>query len=299
MLDIPGADLFSDFDPDEVAAIHAQYVSEREADGQARAIRRQSRHQMRRAKAQALRLEQEKRERRAKVTRRVLIGAGAVAVVGGAAGLVTASVLKKRRKLAVNSQGIPYLVRSDDGAWTYGKNSVIDTTNEGAAVLDVFFDYACPHCAEFDALHADEISTLLDDGKITLVLHPCKILNQDWTDLVMNAVGLVMDKDSDKVLAYHNAVFEEFVSMVQARDGSRQTVATLVSVAEKTGVDGDVTAQLKNTITDRVYAKWTDLGTSAFTDKGLKGTPTIMLDGETVDLSKLSSADSLTKLIGG
>ena len=87
--------------------------------------------------------------------------------------------------------------------------------------------------------------------------------------------------------------------MVQARDGSRQTVATLVSVAEKTGVDGDVTAHLKNTITDRVYAKWTDLGTSAFTDKGLKGTPTIMLDGETVDLSKLSSADSLTKLIGG
>ena len=94
-----------------------------------------------RAKAQALRLEQEKRERRAKVTRRVLIGAGAVAVVGGAAGLVTTSVLKRRRKLAVNNRGIPYLVRSDDGAWTYGKNSVIDTTNEGAAVLDVFFDY--------------------------------------------------------------------------------------------------------------------------------------------------------------
>lgn len=252
-----------------------------------------------RAKAQALRLEQEKRERRAKVTRRVLIGAGAVAVVGGAAGLVTTSVLKRRRKLAVNNRGIPYLVRSDDGAWTYGKNSVIDTTNEGAAVLDVFFDYACPHCAEFDTLHADEISTLLDDGKITLALHPCKILNQDWTDLVMNAVGLVMDKDSDKVLAYHNAVFEEFVSMVQARDGSRQTVETLVSVAKKTGVDGDVTAQLKNTITDRVYDKWTELGTSAFNDKGLKGTPTVMLDGETVDLSKLGSADGLTGLIGG
>ena len=115
----------------------------------------------------------------------------------------------------------------------------------------------------------------------------------------MNAVGLVMDKDSDKVLAYHNAVFEEFVSMVQARDGSRQTVETLVSVAEKTGVDGDVTAQLKNTITDRVYDKWTELGTSAFNDKGLKATPTVMLDGETVDLSKLGSADGLTGLIGG
>ena len=87
--------------------------------------------------------------------------------------------------------------------------------------------------------------------------------------------------------------------MVQARDGSRQTVETLVSVAKKTGVDGDVTAQLKNTITDRVYDKWTELGTSAFKDKGLNATPTVMLDGETVDLSKLGSADSLTGLIGG
>ena len=270
-----------------------------------------------RAKAQALRQEQEKRERRARITRRVLIGAGAVVVVGGAAGLVTAGLLRKKdedpaapvetistdingtiAEGKADKQGVPGPVLSD-GSWTCGKDSATDAVNEGAATVDIFFDYACPHCAEFDTLHADEISTLLDDGKITLALHPCKILSQDWTDLVMNAVGLVMDKDSDKVLAYHNAVFEEFVSMVQARDGSRQTVETLVSVAEKTGVDGDVTAQLKNTITDRVYDKWTELGTSAFNDKGLKATPTVMLDGETVDLSKLGSADGLTGLIGG
>ena len=39
-----------------------------------------------RVKAQALREEQERRERRAKITRRVLIGAGAVVAVGGATG---------------------------------------------------------------------------------------------------------------------------------------------------------------------------------------------------------------------
>ena len=253
-----------------------------------------------RAKAQALRLEQEKRERRAKVTRRVLIGAGAVAVVGGAAGLVTTSVLKRRRKLAVNNRGIPYLVRTDDGAWTYGKNSVIDTTNEGAAVLDVFFDYACPHCAEFDTLHADEISTLLNDGKATLILHPCLIIpNQTWTSKAMNAMGLVLDEDPGKALAFHNAIFDEFASMVRAQDASRQTVDTLVSAAEKAGVSSDVSGRFKETSDGKKYDTWTDLGTKAFNDQGLKGTPTVMVRGQTVELSKLSAADSLTRLIGG
>ena len=251
-----------------------------------------------RAKAQALRLEQEKRERRAKVTRRVLIGAGAVAVVGGAAGLVTTSVLKRRRKLAVNNRGIPYLVRSDDGAWTYGKNSVIDTTNEGAAVLDVFFDYACPHCAEFDSLHADEISTLLDGGKITLVLHPCKILRQDWTDLVMNALGLVIDEAPDRALAFHNAAFAEYLSIAQSGDASRLTVETVVSIAEKAGVSEDVTARLKDTIVGRVYDPWVSLGNETFQSRGLTGTPTVMLRGETLDLNQTNTADGLTKLIG-
>ena len=83
---------------------------------------------------------------------------------------------------------MPEIVLSD-GAWTYGKDSgllggqgvAIGSVTEGAAVLDVFFDYSCPHCAEFDSLHTDEISKLLDNGEATLVLHPCKILGQDWT----------------------------------------------------------------------------------------------------------------------
>lgn len=46
-------DLFSEFDPEQIAAIHALEERERAAAGQARAMRRKSVHQMRRAKAQA------------------------------------------------------------------------------------------------------------------------------------------------------------------------------------------------------------------------------------------------------
>lgn len=271
-----------------------------------------------RAKAQALRQEQEKRERRARITRRVLIGAGAVVVVGGAAGLVTAGLLRKKdedpaapvetistdingtiAEGKADKQGVPGPVLSD-GSWTCGKDSATDAVNEGAATVDIFFDYACPHCAEFDTLHADEISTLLNDGKATLILHPCLIIpNQTWTSKAMNAMGLVLDEDPGKALAFHNAIFDEFASMVRAQDASRQTVDTLVSAAEKAGVSSDVSGRFKETSDGKKYDTWTDLGTKAFNDQGLKGTPTVMVRGQTVELSKLSAADSLTRLIGG
>ena len=257
-----------------------------------------------RAKAQALREEQERRERRAKVTRRALLGAGAVVVVGGGAGLVIASRMRGKRQSngtiaqgKANREGVPGLVLSD-GAWTYGRDSTIDTINDDAAVLDIFFDYACPHCAEFDSLHADEISTLLDGGKITLVLHPCKILRQDWTDLVMNALGLVIDEAPDRALAFHNAAFAEYLSIAQSGDASRLTVETVVSIAEKAGVSEDVTARLKDTIVGRVYDPWVSLGNETFQSRGLTGTPTVMLRGETLDLNQTNTADGLTKLIG-
>ena len=74
---------------------------------------------------------------------------------------------------------------------------------------------------------------------------------------------------------------------------------TLVSAAEKAGVSSDVSARFKETSDGKKYDTWTDLGTKAFNDQGLKGTPTVMVRGQTVELSKLSAADSLTRLIGG
>lgn len=134
-----------------------------------------------RAQAQALREEQERKERRAKITRRSLLGVGALAVVGVGAGLAySAREDGSQGSAAVatgkaNKDGVPSVVLSD-GSWSYGKGMVAGTVNDGAKVLDVFFDYSCHFCVAFETLHADEITDLVNAGTVTLVLHPCKIL---------------------------------------------------------------------------------------------------------------------------
>ena len=140
-----------------------------------------------RAKAQALREEQERRERRLKITRRALLGGGVVAAVGATAALVVAS----RRNAVAGDPRIPKGV-GDDGSLTYGAAMTPGSVNEGAPVLDVYFDYACHFCANLDVAHAEEFSTLVAEKRITLVFQPAKILGQAWTDWCMTAVGLAL-----------------------------------------------------------------------------------------------------------
>ena len=245
-----------------------------------------------RAKAQALREEQERRERRLKITRRALLGGGVVAAVGGTAALVVVS----RRDAVAGDPRIPKGV-GGDGSLTYGAALTPGSVNEGAPVLDVYFDYACHFCANFDTLHADEISRLVKDGKITLALHPCKILDQDWTDIVMNAMGVVLDEQPEMALTFHNAALALFSEIFASRDASRQTVDELADTAKKVGVSQDVVDSFKKAVNDNTYGKWTEAGTNAFASKRLNGTPTVFLDGTQLNLQAVATATALTEAV--
>ncbi|WP_328705187.1 DsbA family protein [Actinomyces faecalis] len=255
-----------------------------------------------RAQAQALREEQERKERRAKITRRSLLGVGALAVVGIGAGLAYSARDNGSQGAAAvatdkaDKKGVPSVVMSD-GSWTYGKGMVAGTANEGATVLDVYFDYSCHFCATFETLHADEIADLVSAGTVTLVLHPCKILGMDWTDMVMNAQGLVLDEDPEHALEFHNTASALFTKIYSAQDTSMMTVDNLVAAADEAGVKEEVSAKFADTIKANTYSAWTELGNETFQDKGLTGTPTIQLDGESVDLGSIGTATGLTDLI--
>ena len=245
-----------------------------------------------RAKAQALREEQERRERRLKITRRALLGGGVVAAVGGTAALVVVS----RRDAVAGDPRIPKGV-GEDGSLTYGAAMTPGSVNEGAPVLDVYFDYACHFCANFDTLHADEISRLVKDGKITLALHPCKILDQDWTDIVMNAMGVVLDEQPEMALTFHNAALALFSEIFASRDASRQTVDELADTAKKAGVSQDVASAFKKAVKGNSYGKWTEAGTNAFKDKKLSATPTVFLADTQLNLQAIATATALTEAV--
>lgn len=255
-----------------------------------------------RAQAQALREEQAQREKRAKVTRRALMGVGVLAVAGVGGGMYVASRSEGTSSDGTvsteraGSQGVPAVV-AKDGSWSFGKDLTPGTANDGAKVLDVYFDYSCHFCAAFEALHSPEITKLLKDGRLTLVLHPCKILGMEWTDMVMNAQGVVLDQAPEKSLDFHNQIFALFAQIYQAQDTSMMTVENIAKVATDAGVPEDVVSQIADAVSANAYGAWTELGTDTFTSHSPKfqGTPTVLLGGEELNLGEIDTADGLTK----
>ncbi|SPT53640.1 Protein-disulfide isomerase [Actinomyces bovis] len=258
----------------------------------AAASSRNSKTQLReqaRAQAQALREQQERAERRRKITRRSLIGGAAVAVVGGVGGLVYWD--RSTTGKSVPSQA------DAAGALSFGKGMKVGTSNSGAKVLDLYFDYSCSHCAEFEALHGEEIKKLVEDGTVNFMLHPCKILGSGWTDVAINTMGVVLDESPEHAYDFHNAILNLFLKAVKAQDQSLLKTQGLKSAAEALGVSASVTKKFDNAVTKNQYAAWTSAGTKAFFDKGFKGTPVVTYDGTVLELGKIASPTGLTDAI--
>ena len=197
-----------------------------------------------------------------------------------------------------NQDGVPKQVL-EDGSWTYGEGDKLDTVTSSAPVLDIYFDYSCSHCAQFEGVHTQEINQLLSDKKITLALHPCKLLKQQWTSVVMNTMGVVLDEAPAQSLSFHGAAFEIFSQAIQTNDQSNMTVEGLVAAATKVNVPKEVSAKFKAAVDADKYGKWVKLSDEAFKARNLEGTPTVFFKGEKVDLNKLQTPTSLTELVTG
>ena len=265
-----------------------------------------------RLKAKELREAEARRARRNTIARRSFIGTAGVAVAGGLGYLVYLGVDAKNKPKSskfpapseglpsakANQNGIPKQVLSD-ASWTYGEGASLDTVAASTPVLDIYFDYSCSHCAQFEGIHTQEINQLLSDKKITLALHPCKLLKQQWTSVVMNTMGVVLDEAPAQSLSFHGAAFEIFSQVLQTKNQSIMTVKSLVAAATKVGVPTKVSDKFQSAVDSDKYKKWVELGDKAFADRDLQGTPSVFFKGEQIDLGKLQSPTSLTELVTG
>ena len=272
------------------------------------------RREARRLKAKELREASARRERRNKIARRSFVGAAGASMVGGLGYLfylgVDAKKKPKDKKTSTkfpapneglatakaNQGGIPKQVLSD-ASWTYGEGPTLDTVAAAAPILDIYFDYSCSHCAQFEGIHTQEINQLLSGKKITLALHPAKILEQEWTSVVMNAMGVVLDEAPAQSLSFHGAAFEILSQVIQTKSQKNMTVEGLVAAATKVNVPKEVSAKFKAAVDSDKYGKWVKLGDEAFKARELEGTPTVFFKGEKVDLTKLGTPTSLTELV--
>lgn len=226
--------------------------------------------------------EAEERLRRAGITppakdsrRTTFIAVATLAVVG----LVVGAVVLFTRGSGDAAVAPAYPAVADGGVVTAGN---------GPIVIDVYEDFLCPVCERFEERYGEELTTALNEGRITVRYHSVSILDE-LTDppgfSTRAANASLCATDAGVFPAYHARLFDE-----QPAEGSAGlTDAQLVGFGTELGVDigqcvasgahaGDVAAATEAGRTNP----------AALNAQGQFGTPSVLLDGVRVDISDTS-----------
>lgn len=240
------------------------------------------------ARAEALKLRDEAK-RREKRNRMLAIGGLTAAV----AVLVVAVILilgQEAKPIAYRgsepldiSQVTTPSAANDKGGIPVGTDRVAGSTVEGdAVVVEVVYDYQCPHCATFEAANHADIASLLESGNVQFIFRPVSFMDyasngKEFSTRASNAAAVVADRSPEYFLDFHGALFANQPTGNGLTDDDIADIAREVGVPQETIEEFTTTAPSSD---ERVFSRWIAAATELVSDELGLATPTIIVDGQ-------------------
>lgn len=255
------------------------------------------------ARAEALAL-QKKQQEREKRSRLIVLSVLVVAVVG--LGVAIWLILAEGQKTPMERvENMPAGVVENTGI-PVGADGAAGTENEGAKTLDVYVDYMCPVCGQFEQINGASVTEMREAGDVTLVVHPLSILDRlseqtKYSTRAASAAAWVADRAPEQFSAFHEAMF----ASQPAENSPGLSDEQIAQVAEQAGVPADVAAGIADGEAMDTFEEWVEAATErAGSDPdvvnpqtGQLGTPTVLIDGER--FTTWQNAGALTAAVAG
>ncbi|MFE4464995.1 thioredoxin domain-containing protein [Oerskovia sp. NPDC056781] len=152
--------------------------------------------------------------------------------------------------------------------------------------IEVYVDYMCPVCGQFEEINGAGLAALRDDGSVRVVVHPVAILDRysqgsRYSTRAAASAAFVADRAPDAFQGFHAGLLAG-----QPEEGTAGlSDEQIADVARAAGVPADVAAEIADGGASR-FAGWVAAATGTATgDAALEGprgfgTPTIVIDGE-------------------
>jgi protein-disulfide isomerase len=220
-------------------------------------------------------------------TRRLLISLSGLVVVALAV-VITVYFVNKKDPNAYNGALAP-ASRQSDGALLAAKPGA------KAPKLELFEDFQCPICHEFENSSGSTIKRLAAQGKVNVLYYPFWLFKQQPEPIRGNsqrAANAALCAPADKWIQYHDVIYKH-----QPAEGSKGfSNKDLIGWAKDLGFDTPpfeqcVNGGQKQSLVDSMtnYAEQT---------RKVTGTPTVFLNGQSMDLNgTLLNAKNLEKAI--
>ncbi|MFJ6213986.1 DsbA family protein [Streptomyces sp. NPDC092296] len=227
-----------------------------------------------RERLRAARAEQERRDRRRK---RLFVAITAVAVLAAGTGVGVA--VQTHRAASDKPYAAPAHSSGPDGTViVYGKP-------DAKATLQVYEDFRCPICASLEHSAGSTIQQLADQGKYRIEYHFGAFLDGNLgghgSRTALNAAGAALNESAAKFKAFHDVLYAN--QPEESNDGFADT-DTLLALAAK--VPGLKTAAFTKAVRDQTYEPWVQKVSDAFYRSDVTGTPTVKLNGKTLEVVK-------------
>ena len=160
------------------------------------------------------------------------------------------------------------------------------TAAAGAPTVDLYEDFQCPICAQFESILGSTFQDLAAQGKLKLNYHVLNFLDDKTgaKNSTPAANGAFCAAADGKFQEFHNAIFAN-----QVTEGEDVTDAELGAWAATAGITGDALTTWQKCVDDETYTTYvSSVNEAAFKIPGFKGTPTVMINGKDVDITTIA-----------
>ncbi|MFF3287574.1 DsbA family protein [Streptomyces sp. NPDC003023] len=226
------------------------------------------------------RLQQERARDKAREKRRrtLIVAAAVVGVLGLAAvaGLVAANSGDDDSGGGATEAG-PLLAPS--GAQGEEQLAIPVGATDAPSTLTVWEDFRCPACAQFENALRDTIHELEKAGQIKIEYHLATIIdgNMGGSGSRRAANAAACAQDAGKFAPYHDVLY---MNQPPEPDDAFADNGRLIELAGK--VEGLDTPAFRSCVEDGKHDSWVDKSNAAFQKGGFRGTPTVLLNGESI-----------------
>jgi protein-disulfide isomerase len=258
-------------------------------------LSKNQRREAAREKARTLRDEQRKKERRSRVVLQsslVVLVLAIVVIVG----LVIVNSVRPPSPGPLNmlSDGIKigqgFKAVATPALQPDAKPVASKPNKNGVIDIQVYLDYQCPICGEFEATNASQIKTLISSGAVTEEIHPIAILDSQslgkkYSTRAANAAACVANHSPNSFFAFNALLFAN-----QPKENTNGlTDAKLISLARQAKVSK--IGSVSDCITEQTFKSWVSAATTRATTgpipnsnvEKVAGTPTIIINGMKYD----------------
>jgi protein-disulfide isomerase len=219
----------------------------------------------------------EERQRQAAAERRkrnitnIVIAVAVVAVIV----VVFVLVQNSRTTSTVTDASLPDLVSEQGGGMVFG---------EGPVTVDLWEDFQCPSCKAFEEQSGELITQRVQDGDITLVIHPLSFLDENLgntsSKLAANAFGCSAASGETAALDFHATVY---ANQPPEQPGTEAWSAEdLIGWGNDAGISGD---EWSSCVNEGSFDDWVGQVAASQVDAGVSSTPSVFIDGERFDLA--------------